>query len=139
MTCRALLGLAFTDGSRYHVRIPIDSIGWIDHVRVGCSWPDEEELTGKTITAACLLQCETDVFGFSVGPTGTKEYKAVGIKVDVSDQWIRFYGFKDPQDQFIRMLMLTDEYDCDGDPSTNFFDTFLVRVGHASGRRGGRR
>lgn len=132
-------GLAFTDGSKYHVRIPIDSIGWIDNTYYvqADSQLGEEELIGKTITAASLLHCESDVFGFSVDPTGTKEYEAVGIKVDVSDKWIRFYGFQGPEDELARMITLDDEDECGGDPSTNYFDAFLVRVAHGR-RRGGR-
>ena len=112
-------GLAFTDGSRYHVRIRGPEVADID-VDV-----DEDDLAGKHVTAASLLRYEGHFFYhypiIGLWNDGMMDHVALGIKVEGSEEWIKF-------------IATEDEYDSDGDglAKSEYHDVFLVKIGIAA-------
>lgn len=108
-------GFAFTDGSRYHVRIHGPEEADID-VNV-----DEDDLAGKHITAASLLRYEGHFFyhypSIGLSNDGTMDHVALGIKVEGNEKWVKFIGTE-------------EDYDSDGDglAKSEYHDVFLVKM-----------
>ncbi|KAF8968929.1 hypothetical protein BDZ97DRAFT_1797055 [Flammula alnicola] len=114
-------GIAFTDGSRYHVRI---HAAW-ESADVDVD-VDVDDLAGKHVTAASLLRCEGHFFRDYdfMRSSGMKKYTALGIKVEGSDEWVRFFGTE-------------EAYNSDGDGLTvcENLDVFLVKMNGAPAKK----
>ncbi|RDB25605.1 hypothetical protein Hypma_006880 [Hypsizygus marmoreus] len=121
-------GIAFRDGSKYHVRIhAIYEEGDVEYE----GDIDEDEFEGKTITACSLLSCTGEFFDARIpGILGQDriQYTAIGFKVDGSEKWNLLYGSEE------------SGYDSDGwyEYST-FYDVFLICVNRPGRARAGRR
>jgi len=114
----ASYGLAFTDGSRYHVRIH----GGLMSGESSCVAIeiDEDDLAGKQVTAASLLRYEgrfLNIYDFiSMRSRGLREYAALGIRVEGTDNWVKFFGSQ-------------DDYNSDaGITVDNYCDVYLVKM-----------
>ncbi|KAJ3512153.1 hypothetical protein NLJ89_g3689 [Agrocybe chaxingu] len=97
-------GIAFTDGSRYHIRIKLGSQSSYVDTDI-----DEDDFAGKRITAASLLRCEGhfhEYDGFiGLKNDGMMKYIALGVKLEGSDEWVKFFGTE-------------EDYNSDGDGLT---------------------
>jgi len=118
----ASFGLAFTDGSRYHVRV----IRGPERVDMDVDI-DVDDLAGKQVTAASLLRCEGHFTyhypSMGLRNDGMMDHVALGIKVEGSDEWVKF-------------IATEEEYDSDLDSDGNgpgiakreYHDVFLVKM-----------
>ena len=115
-------GFAFTDGSRYHVRISGPEEADID-IDV-----DEDDLAGKHVTAASLLRYEGHFFyhypSIGLWNDGMMDHVALGLKMDGSEEWVKF-------------IATEEEYDSDGDglAKSEYHDVFLVKMKEVAAKK----
>ena len=127
-TLPASFGIAFMDGSKYHIRMPSNS--WSSgrvEFRGGGDDVDEDTLGGKRVAAAALLEYTRYTFWRLEGVgafSGDESYSAIGIKIDGDDRWHCFEG-------------VDMDFDSDGACSKlDYNDVFLVNMkNHAGGRK----
>lgn len=122
----ASYGIAFTDGSRYHVRIHGRLVSG-DSSRVAIDI-DEDDLAGKQVTSASLLRYEghfLNIYDFiGVRSHGLRAYVALGIKVEGTDSWIKFFGSE-------------DDYNSDaGITVDDYCDVYLVKMKRGPVKKG---
>jgi hypothetical protein len=127
-------GICFTDGSKYHIRMPSS---WSDgrvEFEGGGEDIDDDNLGGKRVAAASLLEYtkfsfDRTLWELGLSSSGDESYTAIGIKIDGDDRWHRFEGVE-------------TDYDSDGMSKLAHSRVFLVKMkgpGHQGGGRGRRR
>ncbi|KAI0919347.1 hypothetical protein AcV7_006109 [Taiwanofungus camphoratus] len=123
------VGMAFTDGSKYHLRmLKTDE----DHPRGGMEHDfDFDDCEGKRVTDCALLRCTAAEWASGLDGMGWRSegstHIAFGIKFEGADDWQIIHGNEEEYDSECALIMST------------YHTVYLVNVQRETKRRDGRK